>query len=382
MSRDPSLLAECRALQAAVAAYPTLAALESAPGWPGLCARFDAVLGGVRRHAPAGASAPPADPARVRVVQWNIEHGNGYADVERALLTHPALAPADVLTLDEVDLGCARSGNRDVAGDLAARLGFHAAWAPLFLETTVGRHDDLRRTAGRGNEEGLFGIAVLSRWPIGGVRLVELPSPRELQFDLERMVGRHVALVAEILRPGSPFVAVATHLEVHRTREHRAEQVRCLTAALAGEARPVLLAGDFNSHTFDRGLWHSAMEGAATLGLTPGPLLRRRLLRPDRGAAHEPLFDVLARAGFAWDGFADFAPTLQLQDDRLNELQALPRALRVPAGRVLRWAVHRGALRLDWICGRGWSGGEGRTVRGLDGPGRASDHAPVTATLW
>ena len=381
MSRDPDYLAECRALQQAVAAYPTIAALESAPGWPALRARLDAVLGVVQRFSPAATPAPPADPSRVRVVQWNIEHGNWYEQVERALVSDHVLARADLVTLDEIDLGCARAGNRDVARDLGERLGLHTAWAPLFLETTVGRDDDPRMAAGRENEEGLFGIAVLSRWPIGATRVVELPSPRELQFDLERMVGRHAALVAEIQRPGAPFLAVAAHLEVHRTRGHRAAQVERIVAALADETRPVVLAGDFNTHTFDRGLWHSALHGASALLLLPGRWLRQRLLHPDRGWAREPLFDVLRRAGFSWAPFVDFAPTLQLRDERLEELHALPWLLRVPARQVLSWAVHRGALRLDWICGRGWTGGSGRTIHGLDGPGMASDHAPIVADL-
>ncbi len=29
-----------------------------------------------------------------------------------------------------------------------------------------------------------------------------------------------------------------------------------------------------------------------------------------------------------------------------------------------------------------WSGGRGHTVTGLDGPGRASDHAPIVAEFW
>jgi endonuclease/exonuclease/phosphatase family metal-dependent hydrolase len=380
MSRTPELLSECRALQRAIAAHPTLAALESAPQWPALGARLRAVLGTVHRGAPA-APPGPSEPGRVRLVQWNIEHGNWYEQVERALLHHPDLVGADVLTLDEIDLGCARAGNRDVAADLAAALGLHRAWAPLFLETTVGRDDDPRMAAGRDNEEGLFGIAVLSRWPIGDVRLVELPSPREVQFDLERMAGRHAALVVEILRPGAPFVAVAAHLEVHRTRAHRTAQVREIVRALAGESRPVVLAGDFNTHTFDRGLWHSALHGASALLLLPDALLRERLLRPDRGFAHEPLFDELRAGGFRWEPFVDFEPTLQLRYDRLEELEAFPVVVREAAERVLRWAVHRGALRLDWIVGRGWAGGSGRTVHGLDGPGRASDHAPVVADL-
>ena len=381
MSRDPSLLAECRALQHALAAHPTLESLESAAGWPALRTQLDALLGGVRRIEPANTvPAPAAEP--VRIVQWNIEHGNAYEQIERALLAHPALAGADVLTLDEVDLGCARAGNRDVAADLAQALGLHAAWAPLFLETTAGRNDDPRMAAGRENDEGLFGIAVMSRWPIGETRIVELPSPRRFQFELERMAGRHVALVAEVLRPGAPFVAVATHLEVHRTRERRTEQIRVIMEALAQETRPVVLAGDFNTHTFDRGLWHSTLHGAAALLLVPGPLLRQRLQRPDRGFARETLFDELRRGRFEWGPFADFAPTLQLRSERCNEFQAMPGPLRGLAGPAVGWAMRRGALRLDWICGRGWRGGSGRTVHGLDGPGLASDHAPIVAEMY
>lgn len=379
--RTDALLAECRALQAAIAAHATVASLESAPEWPALRARFAALFGTPWRHVPAVEPPPAADPARVRLVQWNIEHGNWYEQVERALREHPELANADVVTLDEVDVGCARAANRDVTGDLARALGLHGVWAPLFLETTVGRDDDPRMAAGRDNEEGLFGIALLSRWPIGTVRVVDLPSPREVQFGLERMWGRHAALVAEILRPGAPFVAVAAHLEVHRTRAHRADQLRVLVDALADETRPVALAGDFNTHTFDRGLWHSALHGASALLLLPPAALRARLRRPDRGWAREPLFAELARGGFEWAPFVDFAPTLQLADDRLEELQALPGFVRGIARGVLSWAVHRGALRLDWICGRHWRGGSGATVRGLDGPGLASDHAPVVAEL-
>ena len=41
----------------------------------------------------------------------------------------------------------------------------------------------------------------------------------------------------------------------------------------------------------------------------------------------------------------------------------------------------RAGLRLDWFAGRGWFEARGLTVRGLDGPGKASDHAPIMAEL-
>jgi endonuclease/exonuclease/phosphatase family metal-dependent hydrolase len=385
MSRDPATLAECRALRRELGRFPSIAALRAAPDFPALQARFDALLGAPRRHAPGRDPAPSPDPARVRAVHWNIEHGNWYEQVEAALLTHPALADADVLLFNEIDLGMARAANRDVTADLCAALGRHGVWAPMFLETTAGRDDDPRMAAGRDNEEGLFGIAVLSRWPIGEVRLVPLPGPVEIQFDLERMYGRFVGLVCVIERPGAPFVAVSTHLEVHRTRAHRAEQVRVLLEALSGETRPALLAGDFNAHTFDRGLWHSPLSGGVSLLTWPGPALRARLLRPDRGPFRETLFDELRAHGFAWEPYVDFAPTLQVRFDRLDEVHALPAALRRAAAPLLRWAEGRGTLRLDWFAGRGWgdatapAGAHGRTAHGLDGPGCASDHAPIAA---
>jgi endonuclease/exonuclease/phosphatase family metal-dependent hydrolase len=379
MLRDPALLEESRVLQRAVAPYRTLVELHESPAWRELEPRFRAFLGKVRRHAPAQPPPPSADPTRVHAVHWNIEHGNWYEQVETALLGHEALRDADLLLFNEIDLGMARAGNRDVTADLAAALHRYGVWAPLFLETTVGRDDDAVTAAGRENLESLFGLAILSRWPIGAVRLVDLPSPAALQFDLERMVGRHVGLVVEIERPGAPFVAVAAHLEVHRTRAHRAAQVQTVLNALEGEPRPVIFAGDWNTHTFDRGLWHTPLTGASALLLWPGPVLDRRLHRPDLGPFREPLFDRLREARFEWQSFSDFRPTLQVRFDRVDEAALVHRVLGPLSWPVLRWAERRGALRLDWFAGRGWSGGRGRTATGLDGPGLASDHAPIAA---
>lgn len=373
------MLEECRALRRAVEPCPTMEALRAAPEWRALEVRLQRLLG-TPRLLPAAAPPPPSsDPARVRAVHWNIEHGNEYAQVERALLAHPELRDADLVLLNEVDLGMARSGNRNTAADLARALGLHGVFGALFLELTPGRDDDLRFAARRENQESLFGVAILSRWPITAARIVDLPSPERIQFDAERMVGRHIGLVAWIERPGAPFVAVAAHLEVHRTRAHRAAQVRVLADALRDETRPVILAGDFNSHTFDRGLWHAPLAGALALLLTPGGTLRRRLLHPDQGPAREPLFVELRDAGFEWEPFTDHEPTLQLRFDRLDELHALFGPAHGLARRIFARAERRARLRLDWFAGRGWQGGRGSTVPDLDGPGRASDHAPLVA---
>jgi endonuclease/exonuclease/phosphatase family metal-dependent hydrolase len=375
--------AEAHALREAFRRHPTLASLHSDPAWPKLEKRLSALLTPIRRWSPAAAHAAERGTGRVRLVHWNLEHGNRFDAIARALETHPTLAGADLVTLNEVDLGMARSGNRDVARDLASRLGLHAAWAALFLEGTLGRDDDGLTALPQDNAESLFGLAILSRWPVASARLVPLPGPERLLFERERMTGRFVALVCDIAHPAHPFVAATVHLEVHRTRAHRAAQMRRVLEALAAESRPVVIAGDWNTHTFDRGEPHTTLEAAMALIAWPGRSLAARLMQPDRGHHRESVFDELARAGFHWERYADGSPTLGLRFERLGEVHALPRPLRAIASRGLAWAERRARLKLDWVAARGFrhDAGRGETVVGLDGPGRASDHAPIVAEL-
>jgi len=373
------LISECAALAEALRGFPTLARLHHSPRWTELAPRLARVLATVRRHTPRLPAGDAPDPARVMAVHWNIEHGNRYAQIAAALNDHPQLQAADLVLLNEVDLGMARSGNRDVAGDLAQVLGFHGAWAPLFLETTTGRDDDPAAAGQRGNQEALFGLAILARWPIGEVRVIELPSPARFQYDAEGMYGRYIALVAMIERPIEPFVAVTTHLEVHRTRAHRAAQMSVITQALVREGRPVILAGDFNSHTFDRGRWWDPLLGGAVLAGWSEDAVRERLLNPDRGSARERSFDVLRAARFEWHALNDRRPTLRLRLQRLPETRGPLGWLGARVGGLMARAERRAQLRLDWFAGRGWRQGRGATVAGLDGPDGASDHAPIVA---
>src|SRR5437867_2374226 len=285
VERDPQYRAECEALCEALRRYPTITALRGSAQWSDLGPRLVRMLSTIRRYEPGAPPPAASSEDRVLAVHWNIEHGNWYDQVEQPLTKHPLLQAADLILLNEVDFGTARAANRDVAGDLARTLGLHGCWAPMSIETTAGRDDDERMASGRKNEEGLFGVAILSRWPLGEIRLVELPSPEHFQFDLERMYGRHIGLVAEVQRPRGTFVAVSVHLEVHRARLDRARQMRALTAGLRSERRPIVLAGDFNSHTFNRGhAWDPFLNAAVMLTWSNRAVLSR-FLYPDRGPA-------------------------------------------------------------------------------------------------
>ena len=69
---------------------------------------------------------------------------------------------------------------------------------------------------------------------------------------------------------------------------------------------------------------------------------------------------------------------IQLAQDIWGDVVKTPDAIEMSQAQ-LEEAERRGSLRLDWFAGRRWGGGRGITVTGLDGPGKASDHAPSTA---
>lgn len=347
---------------------------------PSLVERLAAFLDVVSRTTPAAVPAADARPA-LRVVHWNILHGVQLAKILAALRDEPQLAGADLISLNEVDQGLARSGNRDVCAELAHGLGMHAAWSPLFLELEGGYRSE-PSIAAAPQREALFGLGLLSRYPLGRVQRLCLDSPHDLLFERERKVGDFIALLVEVLAP-VPFQVVVTHLDVHRTPAIRARQVQTILRALP--AGPAILAGDMNTTTFERGNLRRSLKAFAVLAGMPSGPLKRRLLQPYRPAkaAPEPLFAALRQAGFEIEPFNDGSPSLDLRLDELAEIEALPRALRRIAKPCLRWVERRGQHRLDWIAARGFATAAAPFTLShlMRGNTPASDHAPIGCVL-
>lgn len=368
-----ALQEESRALRQDLARFRTRRAWLADPAGPALAARLERHLATVRRTAPPDSLSGPARD-ELQVVQWNVLHGERYEAVARTLREEPALAGADLVALEETDLGMARSGNRDVAFELASMLGLHAVWTPLFLELEAG-HRAPASVANLPQGEALFGLALLSRWPFGAVRAVPLESSQDLLFDRERKAGRFVALVAEVQHPHRPFTFIGTHLDVHGDPARRDRQVgEVLSAVPPGAA---ILAGDLNTTTFGRGGAGRAARTLLTLAVSPQRALRQ--------VQREPLFGSLRRAGFEVDGFNAIGPSLDVHFDDVHELDRFPAALRDRLLALLRGIERRCTMRLDWIAARGFVPSPERpplvlqaAMRGADA---ASDHAPIVCTL-
>lgn len=181
---------------------------------------------------------------RLRIVSYNIQVlAQGAAGVIETL---SRLAP-DLIGLQEVDLGTARSQRADQAQVLAAALGMQYTYA-----------------AAMPYDGGEFGIAILSRGPITEVRIERLPRGGQEE--------PRVAVVATCsLADGQSIRFANTHLasdwHAHHPAQIRAMQAAALVRALRQEAdsnrEPLFLVGDFNADADSEAVMH--LRGAARL---------------------------------------------------------------------------------------------------------------------
>jgi len=166
--------------------------------------------------------APPPRPMRrtITVATYNVHrwtglNGRGKIDPARAGFVISELG-ADVIALQEV--------MRDHDGDdpletLADALGMHVTFA-----------------ATRVHKKGELGNAILSRWPIGSVAMLDLSFSK---------LEKRVAVWAQIPFENGLLDVVSTHLALADRTRHR--QVRALLKHPLLQRGPTLLLGDMNA---------------------------------------------------------------------------------------------------------------------------------------
>ena len=134
---------------------------------------------------------------------------------------------ADIVGLQELDLGRKRSKQTDQAGMIAKELGFSWIFYPA-MQTN--------------NEH--YGDAILSRWPLQVRKLGLLPSPKAFPFREDRG-----ALWVEIATPQGKVQVMNTHFGVG-SFERAAQTEALLSADWIGQVQqdqPLVVLGDFNT---------------------------------------------------------------------------------------------------------------------------------------
>ncbi|HPM81566.1 MAG TPA: endonuclease/exonuclease/phosphatase family protein, partial [Candidatus Anammoximicrobium sp.] len=184
-----------------------------------------AMLLAILACAASFASCWAAEPLRVRMLTYNIHHGegtDGKIDLARTAAVIKRLTP-DLVALQEVDKKTTRSRGVDQAAELGKLTETHVAF---------GKAMDF---AG-----GQYGEAILSRYPLTEVQVHSLPFAEGCE--------PRCALAARVRLgvDGPEIVFASTHLE-HAKAALRLCQAQKLNPALAAtNALPTILAGDFN----------------------------------------------------------------------------------------------------------------------------------------
>jgi len=370
--------------------YPALRALknrralERAALWRDIRAEVERVTTAVERG-----DAEPAARARragLRVAAWNVQRGARFDAILSALRDDPVLRDADVMLLSEIDCGLGRSGNRNVARELAEALGMSYAFGPSYL--TLG--DDWGENRGRiANTTALAGTAILTRVPITRAENVDMPALRDKFSSSERRLGNKRALLVELDLPAGPLVVGACHLDSNASPAQRARQLAALLDRMPGSdvATPAILGGDFNCST------HDLSSPFGFLRDTLAKLVRRGFRGSIDGymqpaaCGERPLFDLLHAHGFATDGFNDCArATYRYDFNDPYALQKVRRAGGPPLVALVRWLVRRWdrclPARLDWFAARGLRASAATVVDPRDAGGQPiSDHAAIVCDV-
>jgi endonuclease/exonuclease/phosphatase family metal-dependent hydrolase len=170
-------------------------------------------------------------PAEIRVVTYNIHHGEGVDgkfDLERIAKVMLAEMP-DIVAVQEVDQKTRRASGVDQAAELARLTG---------MEVVFGRNIDF--------EGGGYGTAVLTKLPVRRSESVKLkshyaPTPQNPE-------QRGVQILELGGKDGPGLVFMCTHLDYRPPDEERMNSA--LTINELARKRPnelMIIAGDFNA---------------------------------------------------------------------------------------------------------------------------------------
>jgi endonuclease/exonuclease/phosphatase family metal-dependent hydrolase len=205
---------------------------------------------------------PPTGP--LRVMTWNIERGYHLDRVEATLSEkEPGLC-----LLQEVDDDDRRTADKDVAVELAKKLGYDYAFGAAFEELSQSV----------GGRPAYQGQATLSRWPITAARILRFKRqsgwwkphgwiPNTAFF--QRRLGGRIALVTELAVSSGRIVVYNLHLESRSGGAIQSAQLREVFDDLSRypAGTPAIIGGDFNSkyhpfellHTMEKDGFHSVL---------------------------------------------------------------------------------------------------------------------------
>ena len=181
------------------------------------------------------------------VAAWNLE---------RCLFPEESAAKlretgAPLILLSEMDLGMARTEQRDPTAIIAGELGMNHAYGVEFLELSLGSEIERSFCKDDFNEKGFHGNALMASVVLKDAFMIRLPGEAVWFNDSNEQprIGDRCAVGAIVETEAGPMVAVSVHLEIVATAAYRERQMAALIDEVEAFAPglPILIGGDLNT---------------------------------------------------------------------------------------------------------------------------------------
>ena len=227
----------------------------------------------------------------IRVVSWNIARGAKL----NAIVDFLVSADADIIFLQETDKNARRTAYRDVAKEIAQKLGTHYVFGCEFEELAQGSPDS----------PAYHGQTTLSRWPLPVCSILRFGSQSDFWrprwfipslAPLQRRRGARMALFSTVRTPGKVLVTYNIHFESRGNDNLRYSQLQEVLHDVNRYSLdvPVLAAGDFN---FDLSNGQSATALRDMQFFNPFAALRQGTTIPHSLSTRDHIIDWILLRG-------------------------------------------------------------------------------------
>ncbi|MDO4175504.1 MAG: hypothetical protein Q4D42_12150 [Eubacteriales bacterium] len=260
--------------------------------------------------------APPKEITHtLKHMAFNIERGVTLNETIDFFNMCPQLGTVDLIYANELDDGAARSGQKNVAMEIAKAIGMNYAYGLEFIEL-----------ANPYDSKGFHGNALFSRWPIKWAKIIHLPEQYNWYFDRQKRIGARIGILCAIDIGGHEIGAAVVHLENRTNSKGRAKQMAVVYEEIRksfSENTPIMIGGDLNTNTFDG----NNIPEFTALFANPQKM-RKHMQEIEKYEAALPQAEA---NGFSYQEFSSVDGT---------------RRKRMPDGQVM-------LLKLDWLLARG-----------------------------
>jgi len=281
----------------------------------------------------------------IKLAAWNAERLKFIKDSYSILSFH---CP-DIILLSEIDIGMARSGNKDTVRELASMMGMEYIYGVEFIELGHGDKLETLEFGDQKNDAGYHGNAIMSRIGLKDPFMLRLDDGAvwfgsNATLDQNRLGGR-MAIGACIRWNNQNVWFISVHLESKTDAGNRRFQIDRLLMYLnkhIGDA-PCVIGGDLNTNT--------NCEKQLILNKNDNFIIGET----------ETMFYSFKRHGFEW------ANSNTLETTQRSRPDGNPKP---PFS------------KLDWILVRGLDASEPQTVSAIDDDGEAiSDHEIIMCKI-